>query len=127
MATIKLKSLIKESFMSEAIDKDLEKAIHDNVVASANENYKKFSANSEYSTSNMPDWKLMPGSKFIRIVRDSSAWGFVATGDGTHKGIPYSMGDIFMAAGWNAPAKHVRGSAFEEGKEWNWTGPEYLK
>lgn len=113
--------------MSEAIDKDLEQAIHDNVVASANDNYKKWNTSLEYSSEKMLDWKLMPGSKFIRIVRDSSAWGFIATGDGNHKGIPYNRGDVFMAAGWNAPAKHVRGSAFEEGVNWNWTGPEYLK
>ena len=31
-----------------------------------------------------------------------------------------------MAAGWAAPAKHVRGSIFDTNQNWfRWTGPNY--
>ena len=42
-------------------------------------------------------------------------------------GGPYNVGDVFKAAGWRAPAKHVRGSIFDYKNDWfQWTGPNYL-
>ena len=67
------------------------------------------------------------GSKFIKIVRENSVWGFVARVDGTHKGMPMKTGDVLKAAGWSAPAKHTRGNIFDEEQDYfDWTGPNYL-
>ena len=66
------------------------------------------------------------GRKFDKVVSNGSVWGFVAKTDGVLKGIPYFVGDVFKAAGWRAPAKHVRGSIFSSETNWfSWTGPNY--
>ena len=66
------------------------------------------------------------GRKFDKVVTGTSVWGFIANGDGILKGIPYFKGDVFMAAGWASPAKHVRGSIFDTNQNWfRWTGPNY--
>ena len=71
--------------------------------------------------------KVKPGRKFDKIMHGTSCWGFVAKKNGEHKGIPYFTGDVFKAATWRAPAKHVRGSIFYDGSDWfAWTGPNYL-
>ena len=70
---------------------------------------------------------LTAGRKFVKVLSDNSVWGFVGKADGEHKGIPFKKGDVFKAASWNAPAKHVRGSIFDENNSWYaWTGPNYL-
>ena len=70
---------------------------------------------------------MKPGRKFDKVIAGSSVWGFVAKTDGMLKGIPYFVGDVFKAAGWAAPAKHVRGSIFDSTSDWyQWTGPNYL-
>ena len=67
------------------------------------------------------------GRKFDKVIHGTSVWGFVAKTDGMLKGIPYFVGDVFKAAGWRAPAKHVRGSIFSTETNWyQWTGPNYL-
>ena len=67
------------------------------------------------------------GSKFIKIVRENSVWGFVARVDGTHKGLPLKKGDVLKAAGWSQPAKHTRGNIFDDNQDYfDWTGPNYL-
>ena len=67
------------------------------------------------------------GKKYTKVICKGSVWGFVANGDGVHKGIPYFKGDVFKAAGWAAPAKHVRGSIFDTNNNWySWTGPNYM-
>ena len=66
------------------------------------------------------------GRKFDKITSNGSVWGFIANGDGVHKGIPHKMGDVFKAAGWAAPAKWARGSIFSDKKFYSWTGPNYL-
>ena len=70
---------------------------------------------------------IRSGRKFDKVVSNGSVWGFVAKTDGLLKGIPYFVGDVFKAAGWAAPAKHVRGSIFDSNTDWfSWTGPNYL-
>ena len=70
---------------------------------------------------------VKPGRKFDKVIHDNSVWGFVAKTDGMLKGIPYFVGDVFKAASWAAPAKHVRGSIFATEQNWfHWTGPNYL-
>ena len=67
------------------------------------------------------------GRKYTKIMKGTSVWGFVANSDGMLKGIPYFKGDVFKAASWRAPAKHVRGSIFNIEQNWfSWTGPNYL-
>ena len=71
--------------------------------------------------------KINPGRKFDKVIEKNRVWGFVANADGVLKGIPYFKGDVFKAAGWRAPAKHVRGSIFSNETNWfTWTGPNYL-
>ena len=68
----------------------------------------------------------------INIGKDYEGWGKPTSKDtekseGILKGIPYRRGDVFMAAGWASPAKHVRGSVFDDSTSWfSWTGPRYL-
>ena len=70
---------------------------------------------------------VKPGRKFDKVIHGTSVWGFVAKTDGVLKGIPYFVGDVFKAAGWRSPAKHVRGSIFSTKTNWyQWTGPNYL-
>ena len=70
---------------------------------------------------------LVEGRKFVKVIEDNSVWGFIAKKDGVLKGIPYFVGDVFKPASWSAPAKHVRGSIFDNSTEWfDWTGPNYL-
>ena len=67
------------------------------------------------------------GRKYIRLWDGTSAWGFIAKTNGVLKGIPYFVGDVFKAATWRAPAKHVRGTIFSSETNWfSWTGPRYL-
>ena len=67
------------------------------------------------------------GRKFDKVVSNGSVWGFIAKTNGVLKGIPYFVGDVFKAAGWRAPAKHVRGSIFSNETNWfSWTGPNYI-
>ena len=73
------------------------------------------------------DLSLVAGRKFVKVLSDNSVWGFVGKADGVHKGIPFKKGDVFKPASWSAAAKHVRGSIFDENKDWyRWTGPNYL-
>ena len=83
---------------------------------------------SKHLTHRTIDIKLRPGRKFIKIITDTSVWGFISLVDGMHKGAPIKVGDIMKAAGWRAPAKHSRGSIFdsEMHKSFSWTGPNYL-
>ena len=58
------------------------------------------------------------GRRYIRVVRDNSAWGF----------IDKENGDIYKAASWKTPAKHARGNINDK-SSWNaftWCGPQYL-
>ncbi|MAD59827.1 MAG: hypothetical protein CMB81_05805 [Flammeovirgaceae bacterium] len=69
---------------------------------------------------------IKTGRKYTKVLQGSSVWGFIANSDGMLKGIPYFKGDVFKAAGWAAPAKHVRGSIFDTNQNWfHWTGPNY--
>jgi len=42
--------------------------------------------------------------KYLRVVRDRSAWAFVDK----------TTGDILKPASWAAPAKHARGNIFDQ-------------
>ena len=99
----------------------------DNLLEKIQEDYaKRYGPN--HKPSRILELSLKPGRKFIKVIEGSSVWGFIAKVDGTHKGLPMIKGDILKAAGWNAPAKHSRGSIFdsEMHKSFSWTGPNYL-
>ena len=91
-----------------------------------NNKYKSWNTSTTYKPDGMV-LSIKPGRKFDKVIHDNSVWGFVAKKNGVHKGITYFVGDVFKAATWRAPAKHVRGSIFSDGTDWySWTGPNYL-
>jgi len=64
------------------------------------------------------------GSKFYRIVKAERGTRSV------HSFVSKANGDIFKAAGWKAPAKHVRGNIFAADYGWssmNVYGAKYLR
>lgn len=64
------------------------------------------------------------GSKYIKIIRDNSVWGFIVNTENDKK---FKVGDILKAAGYNAPARNAaRGNILEGGYRIQWTGPLYL-
>ena len=104
---------------------DYESYLND-LLEGINAKYKSWNTSKTYKPDGMV-LKVKPGRKFDKIIMDNSVWGFVAKKDGVHKGIPYNEGDVFKAAGWRAPAKHVRGSIYDTNTNWYaWTGPNYL-
>lgn len=75
------------------------------------------------------------GQKWIKIISrrrttgGRRVYGFVATMDFATKQLgQVQRGDIHMAAGWSAPAKHKRGSIFEPDRLdcCGWSAVKYL-
>lgn len=71
--------------------------------------------------------RFKKGSKFIKILDNGSAWGFISLFDGEFKGAPIRKGDLMKAASWAQPAKHSRGNIFEGTDSWGHYGPDYLR
>jgi hypothetical protein len=64
------------------------------------------------------------GTKYIKIVKNDSVWGFIVK---TDKDAKFKRGDILKAASWAAPARnHARGNILEGGYRIYWTGPHYM-
>ena len=104
---------------------DYESYLND-LLEGINDKYKSWNTSKTYKPDGMA-LKVKSGRKFDKVIMDNSVWGFVAKKDGVHKNIPYNEGDVFKAAGWRAPAKHVRGSIYDTNTNWYaWTGPNYL-
>ena len=62
--------------------------------------------NEKFPTLTVPTVELQRGRKFVRVVKkdpDASAYAFIGPN-----------GDILRPASWNAPAKHARGSIYNE-------------
>lgn len=70
--------------------------------------------------------QLQVGSKFIKIVVDRGAWGFIARNDGELGGVPYKRGDLMKAATWSSPAKKSRGNIIDGTTKYDVYGPFYL-
>ena len=107
------------------------KVIYDSSISKLLENikvdYSKFMSNPEMVENFNNGVSVKPGRKFDKVMHGSSVWGFIAKTDGVLKGIPYFVGDVFKAASWRGPARHVRGSIFSSETNWfSWTGPRYL-
>jgi hypothetical protein len=101
---------------------DFDNAV-DKLVLGIKENYLRWCNGRKISEDEMI---IKPGRKFVKIIRGSSVWGFVSKVDGFHKGLPLKVGDVMMAAGWSAPAKHTRGNIFDDNQNYfQWTGPNY--
>ena len=66
------------------------------------------------------------GNKYVKIIDDTTVWGFVSMKDGLNKGVPVREGDLLKPASWNSPAKHSRGNIFEGTDVWEYYGPKYL-
>jgi len=63
-----------------------------------------------YDMTKAPTFSIMSGSKFHKIV--VTTWG----SQSVHCFVEKESGDIYKAATWNAPAKHVRGNINEDRK-----------
>mgnify|MGYP003112177561 CR=1 FL=1 len=97
----------------------------DRLCENIEKDYSEWSKNLYTNQERKPE--IRRGRKFDRIFRGTSIWGFVAKKDGRHKGIDFKRGDVFKAQGLRQPAKHVRGSIFDNNTDWfSWTGPEYM-
>jgi hypothetical protein len=70
--------------------------------------------------------QLVVGSKFIKIIVDNAAWGFIARNDGVLKGSGYRRGDLLKAATWSSPAAKSRGNIIDGTAKWDVYGPVYL-
>lgn len=68
--------------------------------------------------------EVKPGSKYIKIIKDRSVWGFIVNTENDKK---FRKGDILKAAGWQAPARNAaRGNILDGDYRIQWTGPLYL-
>ena len=99
----------------------------ENLMENIKKDYAKWSTNERMIEEFNGNVRFRRGRKYTKILQGSSVWGFVANGNGVLKGIPFEQGDVFKAAGWAAPAKHVRGNIFsKEQNYFHWTGPNYM-
>ena len=104
------------------VKNDFDSAL-DNLLENIRKDYEKWT-NGNMRTHD--ELSLKPGRKFIKVIRGTSVWGFVAKKGGVHKGLPMKTGDVFKAASWNAAAKHTRGNIFDDNQDYfRWTGPNY--
>ena len=104
------------------IKKDFDSAM-DTLLENINKDYEKWRGGYEKLHEKI---SIKPGRKFIKVIRGTSVWGFVAKEDGVHKGLQMKSGDVLKAAGWSAPAKHTRGNIFDDNQDYfHWTGPVY--
>ena len=80
-----------------------------------------------FSKLEVPTLKVREGSKYYKLIKSGSVWGFISKYDGVHKGSSVRVGDLLMAAGRNAPAKHSRGNIIDGTASYGVYGPTYLK
>ena len=88
---------------------------------------RKLHWDSNYSYKEYEPLKVERGRKYIKLISDSSVWGFVSMVDGFNKGVSVKKGDLLMAANHSSPAKHSRGNIFDGTDSWTFFGPSYLK
>lgn len=105
--------------MNEAITK---------LVECIKEDYKGFgemsSVNQEMYNTFCENISVQEGRKYIKIVTNSSVWGFIVKSDDDK----FKAGDILKAASWATPARNkARGNILQDDYTWvRWTGPAYL-
>ena len=93
------------------------------LVSAIYEDYNRWVAGRDFTESKPVEVKF--GSKYIKLIRDRSVWGFVVNTESDSK---FKRGDILMAAGWAAPARNkARGNVLDGDLSWvQWTGPKYI-
>jgi len=65
------------------------------------------------------------GKKYIKVTGGGGVKAFVVNVDNDKK---FKLGDVLLAAGWNAPARNfARGNVLDGGYNIAWTGPMYGK
>ena len=104
-----------------------------NLMAGAKADYVKWSTSggkelSGYSKEQVEQWdnktKIKNGKKYIKIVQDTGVFCFIVNEDFKH----FKKGDVFKAAGYNAPALNsARGNVLAGNYPIRWTGPLNLK
>lgn len=82
--------------------------------------------NTNYTHREYIPLKKEKGRKYMKLIDDTTVWGFVSMVNGTNKGVPIKVGDLLMAADWRTPARHSRGNIFEGTDSWDYFGPKYL-
>ena len=70
------------------------------------------------------DLEVKEGSKYIKLISETSVWGFISKVNNPTKG--YRYGDLLKPASWNTPAKHARGNVLDGTDSWTFFGPSYL-
>jgi hypothetical protein len=72
----------------------------------------------EYLNNRFPTrqpFTMNDGKRYAKIINGNSVYCFVAKSDFTTKGLgAVKRGDLLKPASWNTPAKHARGSLFDE-------------
>ena len=104
-----------------------------NLMAGAKQDYVRMSTMggkelTGYSKEQVDNWdnktKVSQGKKYIKIVQDTGVFAFIVKEDFKH----FKKGDIWKAAGYNAPALNsARGNVLTGNYPIQWTGPLYLK
>lgn len=73
-------------------------------------------------------FEVKVGLKFIKIIYEGSAWGFVVIHDGTvFKGHTHIRGDLLKPASFATPAAKSRGNIYDGTARYSEYGPEYLR
>jgi len=67
------------------------------------------------------------GRKYAKIIRESSTGARGTTQKSVYGFVDAHTGDIYKAATWRAPAKHVRGSIFDADGGMHACGPYGIK
>jgi hypothetical protein len=85
----------------------------------------------EYYTTSLsnltvPVLEMRVGTKFIKLIKDGSVWGFISRFDGDYKGVPIKKGDLMKAASRDSPAKHSRGNIIDGTAAYGVWGVNYL-
>jgi len=70
--------------------------------------------------------KTAGGSKYLKLTRNRSVWGFIALCDGKIGKYEVSEGDLLKAASYNAPAPGYRGNILMNNCAYGPYGPSYL-
>lgn len=70
--------------------------------------------------------KMAGGSKYLKLIRDRSVWGFIALCDGKIGKYEVSAGDLLKAASYSSPAPGYRGNVLMVNCAYGPYGPNYL-
>ena len=104
--------------MSKTIKTQIESWMTTEAQAKVNLNYSNTSLEA-------PQLTVSFGSKYAKIMTDTSVWGFVAlTADSTKQQV---VGDLLKPAGFRTPAKWSRGNILDGTASYGPYGPTYLK